>query len=42
MRRLSEIALPALPAAVARPGYDRDAVAPGIIHLGLGAFHRAH
>ena len=42
MRRLSEVALPALPAAVARPGYDRDAVAPGIIHLGLGAFHRAH
>ena len=24
------------------PGYDRGALAPGIVHLGLGAFHRAH
>lgn len=24
------------------PGYDRSQVAPGIVHLGLGAFHRAH
>jgi len=22
--------------------YDRDAIAPGILHLGVGAFHRAH
>ena len=22
--------------------YDRDAVTPGIVHLGIGAFHRAH
>jgi fructuronate reductase len=27
---------------VARPGYDRDAQAIGIVHFGLGAFHRAH
>jgi fructuronate reductase len=40
--RLSNATLARLPAAVARPGYDRGAVAPGIVHLGLGAFHRAH
>jgi fructuronate reductase len=28
--------------AVRVPGYDRSALAPGIVHLGLGAFHRAH
>lgn len=40
--RLAEARLGALPAHVARPRYDRAAVAPGIVHLGLGAFHRAH
>jgi fructuronate reductase len=40
--RLSDATLPALPAAVARPRYDRAGVTPGILHLGLGAFHRAH
>jgi fructuronate reductase len=40
--RLSAAALAALPAPVARPGYDRKAVTPGIVHLGIGAFHRAH
>ncbi|MEM9104304.1 MAG: mannitol dehydrogenase family protein [Pseudomonadota bacterium] len=29
-------------AAVRIPGYDRSAVSPGIVHLGIGAFHRAH
>ncbi|MCV6585256.1 MAG: Gfo/Idh/MocA family oxidoreductase [Marinibacterium sp.] len=24
------------------PQYDRDAVTPGIVHLGIGHFHRAH
>ncbi|MBB5412790.1 MULTISPECIES: mannitol dehydrogenase family protein [unclassified Paraburkholderia] len=24
------------------PAYDRTSLAPGIVHLGLGAFHRAH
>src|SRR5450830_1297628 len=24
------------------PAYDRAALLPGIVHLGLGAFHRAH
>jgi fructuronate reductase len=27
---------------VSRPSYDRAEVRPGIVHLGLGAFHRAH
>lgn len=31
-----------LPADVAVPGYDRTALRPGIVHFGLGAFHRAH
>ena len=34
--------LPALRARVAVPGYDPAAVRPGIVHLGLGGFHRAH
>jgi fructuronate reductase len=41
-RRLSNETLASLPAAVARPAYDRSAVRPGIVHLGIGAFHRAH
>ncbi len=40
--RLSDAALQNLPAEVARPAYDRSAVAAGIVHLGVGAFHRAH
>jgi fructuronate reductase len=31
-----------LPEAVVRPIYDPTAVGIGIVHLGLGAFHRAH
>ncbi|MEP7180011.1 MAG: mannitol dehydrogenase family protein, partial [Pseudonocardiales bacterium] len=27
---------------VATPGYDRSAVTTGIVHIGVGAFHRAH
>lgn len=34
--------LSGLPAAVRRPSYDRAAHGFGILHLGLGAFHRAH
>ena len=42
--RLSPNSLARLPAAlpVARPGYDRAALRPAIVHLGLGAFFRAH
>lgn len=42
MSRLSSATLGALPASVRRPAYDRAALAPGIVHLGLGAFARAH
>ncbi|MBB97006.1 MAG: mannitol dehydrogenase [Rhodobacteraceae bacterium] len=31
-----------LPDTVARPRYDRSALTPGIVHIGLGNFHRAH
>jgi fructuronate reductase len=31
-----------VPDAVARPGFDVAALRPGILHLGCGAFHRAH
>lgn len=31
-----------LPASVQGPGYDRAAQAAGIVHIGIGAFHRAH
>ncbi|HXD35960.1 MAG TPA: mannitol dehydrogenase family protein, partial [Rhodanobacter sp.] len=40
--RLSAAALPTLPATVIRPSYDLAAVRIGIVHLGPGAFHRAH
>ncbi|MBW8319881.1 MAG: mannitol dehydrogenase family protein [Rhizobium sp.] len=40
MERLSRSTT--LPASVARPAYDRTALRPGIVHIGLGAFHRAH
>ncbi|MPQ97058.1 mannitol dehydrogenase family protein [Modestobacter sp. I12A-02628] len=42
MPRLTAAALPSLSAAVARPGYDRAAVVPGIVHVGVGGFHRSH
>jgi mannitol-1-phosphate/altronate dehydrogenase len=31
-----------LPAGVAAPRYDLRAVRPGIVHIGLGGFHRSH
>jgi fructuronate reductase len=40
--RLNERTLPSLPATVARPAYDRAGTRIGIVHLGAGAFHRAH
>lgn len=30
------------PAPVAHPAYDRSRLTPGIVHIGLGNFHRAH
>lgn len=40
--RLSQETLDRLPASVKSPAYDLGAVAVGIVHLGIGAFHRAH
>ncbi|WP_353184546.1 mannitol dehydrogenase family protein [Bosea sp. (in: a-proteobacteria)] len=42
MTRLSAATLASLPAAIRRPAYDRSALRPGIVHLGLGAFARGH
>ena len=42
MIRLSNATLNDLPETIARPGYDRAALTPGIVHVGLGNFHRAH
>lgn len=40
--RLSAATLSAVKGTVERGSYDRDVQAIGIIHLGIGAFHRAH
>ena len=39
---LSSKTLGNLPKAVLRPSYDRTRLTPGIVHIGLGNFHRAH
>ena len=40
--RLNTATLPQVPANIARPAYDRKAQSVGIVHFGIGAFHRAH
>ena len=40
--RLGRDSLARLPAAVGRPSFAPDALEVGIVHLGIGAFHRAH
>ncbi|UIJ72503.1 mannitol dehydrogenase family protein [Aurantimonas sp. HBX-1] len=42
MKRLSLQTLPDLAPQVRRPAYDPRATTTGIVHLGVGAFHRAH
>lgn len=42
MARLSNRILADLPPGVAGPAYDRAALRPGILHFGVGNFHRAH
>lgn len=42
MPALSSRILPLLSASVTTPGYDRARVRAGIVHLGVGGFHRAH
>lgn len=39
---LSLATLSELPETVRVPRYDRSALSPGIVHIGLGNFHRAH
>jgi mannitol 2-dehydrogenase len=39
---LSRAALGTLPRNVATPRYDPSALRPGIVHVGVGNFHRAH
>jgi fructuronate reductase len=40
--RLSNQTLADLSSAIERPSYDRGQLHSGIVHLGIGAFHRAH
>lgn len=40
--KLNERSLSQLPDAVRVPRYVRSAVTPGIVHIGVGGFHRAH
>ncbi|WP_020210131.1 mannitol dehydrogenase family protein [Gilvimarinus chinensis] len=42
MQRLNKNNLGALANVASLPNYDRDAQQAGIVHLGIGAFHRAH
>jgi mannitol 2-dehydrogenase len=39
---LSQRTLDSLPEAVARPAYNRSQISEGIVHFGVGGFHRAH
>lgn len=40
--KLSRQTLADLPASIAKPGYDPAALSAGILHVGMGNFHRAH
>ena len=40
--RLCNKTLSDLPDTILKPNYDRKKLSPGIIHIGLGNFHRAH
>lgn len=40
--RLADTTLARLPVGIAPPAYDRGRCAVGIVHLGIGAFHRCH
>jgi mannitol 2-dehydrogenase len=42
MTRLSTATLGSLSASVQVPSYDRSQVRTGIVHLGVGGFHRSH
>ena len=40
--KLSNATLKDLPRTIKVPSYDRSRLTPGIVHIGLGNFHRAH
>jgi fructuronate reductase len=40
--RLSSTSIGALPPGIAQPAYHPATQKPGIVHFGIGAFHRAH
>ncbi len=40
--RLNADTLSDLAGGIQRPAYDRGAITTGVVHLGVGAFHRAH
>jgi fructuronate reductase/mannitol 2-dehydrogenase len=40
--KLCDAVLDRLPAGVQRPLYDRAALTPSMVHIGVGGFHRAH
>lgn len=42
MTRLNNHNLGKLTDDVAKPQYDRKTLTPGIVHIGVGGFHRAH
>ncbi len=42
MTLLNQANLALLPALVGRPNYDRSGLTAGIVHFGVGGFHRAH
>ncbi|HHY48640.1 MAG TPA: mannitol dehydrogenase family protein, partial [Alphaproteobacteria bacterium] len=42
MPRLTTATLPQASPDLGKPEYDRSRVTAGIVHLGIGAFHRAH
>ena len=40
--KLNNSTLDDVPSGITRPNYDRSKLTPGIVHIGLGNFHRAH
>ncbi|MEM9630222.1 MAG: mannitol dehydrogenase family protein [Pseudomonadota bacterium] len=42
IKKLDMTVLPALPPNVHAPAYDRSSLSAGILHIGVGNFHRAH
>ena len=42
LMKLNDATLSQLPEAILRPRYDRVRLKPGIVHIGVGNFHRAH